>query len=222
MNYKIIGLALLVFILPINTYAAEDCSARGSVILKLDKYDYQPGEAINGKISIINNFPGDSPITYGLKLLKDGNSPWTLIKTKTIPPGNSTFYISQIFRAGIPQEAASGKWTVLLSATMDSCIWTNQEIFGIFSCSDNLLNGDEKGIDCGGSCKKECDVIATTTSVQTQPLRDSGQSFITEYLPFQPGKRFFIYTMLIILLFMIIIGSSIIYWKRRARFSKFY
>jgi hypothetical protein len=215
-------LALLVFMLPIRIYAAEDCSARGNVILKLDKYDYQPGEAINGKISIINNFPGDSPITYALKLFRDSNSPWTLIETRTVPPGNSTYYLSQIFRSGIPRDAASGKWAIQLSAIMDSCIWTNTEILGIFSCSDNLLNGDEKGIDCGGSCNKACEVVAATTPIQANPVKDSGQGYIVEYLPFQPGKRFFIYTMLIILLFMIIIGSSIIYWKRRARFSKFY
>ena len=45
------------------------------------------------------------------------------------------------------------------------------------SCTDNKQNGDEKGIDCGGSCRKSCtfevDKISTLWSRTFEVILDA-------------------------------------------------
>lgn len=222
----ILFIVMLLSLLSVNA-APVDCSTRGNVVLTLEKPSFQQGEAIQGKVSVFNNDQKDSAITYFLTIInnKDGKSPWTLTTTKTVPPGNSTYGLSQLFRAGVPSEATIGIWTVEFNAAMDYCTWQNIERFGVFSCSDKVLNGDEEGVDCGGSCSNQCKTnVNIQQSAGQQPQQDKPDiaSYVVQSLPFQLPKNFLIYLGVGILLFMVIIGSSILYWRRRARFSKFY
>lgn len=223
MKAKIILLLLFVLLLP-SVYAQVDCSARGNIQLTLDKTTYLPGDTITGTVSIDNKNSADSPVTYTFKIYKGQNSPYALTEYRTVPAGQSKYTLSQIFHAGVPPTAETGRWALQFTGTMDNCIWGIQpneiKVFYVVSCSDGVLNGDETGIDCGGKCKQQCTTTsqpATTTSIQA-----AGASIIQNILPTSLSKKFFLYLAIIILLLMIIIGSSIIYWRRRARFSKFY
>ena len=152
----------------------------------MDKTDFQPGEFLFGKITVVNKNPQDSPVTFSLRLFRDGKSVFDLVKIKTVSTGNSSYTIKSIFFAGIPGDARSGKWVVQVNAAMDNCVWTETEVIGVFSCSDEVLNGDEEGIDCGGSCSLECKKPATTTTEQqSQDSKPSATEFISQYVPFQ-------------------------------------
>ncbi len=227
MKYKTILLILAALVLSFSVNAAEDCSVRGSVVFTADKYGYMPGESIDGVIKIVNNHQSDSTVIYSLKLIRDGDgfNPLSLTERRTVPPGNSTYKLFQIFRAGFPQDATTGKWLIQLNAGIDTCIYQNTEVVSISTCSDGILNGEEEGVDCGGKCKKECTVANVIEQPKTEaqpPASTSYQDYIIEKLPFSLPENFFLYLTIIVLLLMIIMGASIIYWKRRARFSKFY
>lgn len=227
MKYKTILLILATLILSFSVNAAEDCSIRGNVVFTADKYNYMPGESFDGVIKIVNNHQLDSTIIYSLKLVRDRDAftPLSLTERRTIPPGNSTYKLFQIFRAGFPQDATTGKWFIQLNAGIDTCIYQNTEVVSVSTCSDGILNGEEEGVDCGGQCKKACVVpkVIEQPKIETPPpVSTSYQDYIIQKLPFQLPENFFLYLTIIVLLLMIIMGASIIYWKRRARFSKFY
>src|SRR3989344_3320973 len=167
MKAKVIVSLIMILLLPVLVNAQlSDCSARGALYLDMDKADFQPGESLLGKITILNKNPQDSRATLSLKLFWEGKPVFNLVKAKTANPGNSSFTIKSIFFAGIHGDAQAGKWVVQLTVAMDNCVWTETEVVGVFSCSDKSLNGDEEGVDCGGSCKQECKILATTTTVQ--------------------------------------------------------
>lgn len=217
-------LVLIILLFASTVKAADDCSARGSVTLRLEKYNIQPGDTITGNVKVINTNQIDSSITYSLNLIgPDGKSPWTspLVKVYTVAPGESNYNLYQIFRAGIPRDAKTGRWVVQLNAGMDTCVWTNSEILAVFSCSDGSLNGDEEGVDCGGSCKQLCTGSATTI-LQQEGDKPTFTNYVIERLPFEPTAKFYMFLAIAIVLFIVIIGSSILYWRRRARFAKFY
>ncbi len=227
MKYKTIILILATLILSFSVDAAEDCSVRGNVIFTADRYSYMPGESIDGVIRVVNNHQSDSTVIYSLKLIRDGDAltPLSLTERRTVLPGNSTYKLFQIFRVGFPQDTTTGKWLIQLNAGIDNCIYKNTEVVSVSTCSDSILNGEEEGVDCGGKCKKECtvaNVIEQPKAEAQPPASTSYQEYIIEKLPFKLPENFFLYLTIIVLLLMIIMGSSIIYWKRRARFSKFY
>merc|ERR1712232_250837 len=44
-------------------------------------------------------------------------------------------------------------------------VWVSSMPTGAASCSDNVKNGDEEGVDCGGSCPEPCPSSTTAAPV---------------------------------------------------------
>ncbi len=153
-------IALLFF--AINTASALrlDCIDRGLVSLELPKKAYFPGEDLQGEVIITNKYIKSSSFIFTIKISKDNYVPWEITGSKNIDPGTHILKLQHIFGGPLstPYIAEIGDWELQLISQVDDCLWYEKEIVNIFSCSDGIRNGNEKGIDCGGSCPLKCPI----------------------------------------------------------------
>ncbi len=159
MKYTLFILVILLFLsIGIVTALRLDCIDRGAVSLELLKGDYFPGERLQGKIIITNKNTEASTFIYTIKLSKDNYIPWEITKRKDIGPGTQILNLHQVFGGYLstPYTAEIGRWKLQFITQVDDCLWYDEKIIGIFTCSDGIQNGDERGIDCGGSCQLKC------------------------------------------------------------------
>ncbi|MAG50040.1 hypothetical protein CL621_00170 [archaeon] len=153
-------IALLFFAINTANALRLDCADRGLVSLELPKEAYFPGESIQGEVIITNKNIKSSPFSFIIKISKDNYIPWERSAIKNIDPGTQVLKLQHIFGGPLstPYVAEIGDWELQLITQVDDCVWYEKKIVDIFSCSDGIQNGNEKGVDCGGFCSLKCPV----------------------------------------------------------------
>lgn len=135
----------------------SECDNLAKIDITLEKNKLQSGEEIKGEV-FIGNLIKDTPAVYTIKLYKDNLIAWQTTIYKSASPGNNTYKLYQLigFIPKIPVNS-EGNWNMGMNVQIgDRCLYrTNKEI-EVFNCDDGLKNGDEEGVDCGGSCSIDC------------------------------------------------------------------
>jgi len=143
--------------------AIYNCKARGTVELNLAKAYYQPGELLTGTLEVWNKDQKPSLMAYDMSLHYKGIKWWSLSSTKQIPVGLdkvNLYLLSKASQVTVPFDAPDGKWSVNVNVNIDNCLWQLEKDLEVFECDNRVMDGDEDGIDCGGSCPLECKKVA--------------------------------------------------------------
>ncbi|MFH0906023.1 MAG: hypothetical protein V1824_01650 [archaeon] len=160
MNNKILVFLLIILVSVINVNAVTDCPERGNFSIELNKLAYQQGERLSGDLLINNINVKASSGKMTVKLYKGNEFPWEITTSiKDINAGEQVLPIYEFIKSliAIPTNAEISKdWIFEVILWMDNCVFYDYKPIEVFSCSDKVMNGDEKGIDCEGSCQTDC------------------------------------------------------------------